>query len=267
MRFVAEAAAAAACAAGTIAGGQLAGGRQVRQCTVWPRAVSWPLLCGGAGGRANRRDGGGGRAAGQPRAGLAGGSWRLDPALIDGALQLARVWGYANLHKPTLPTACERLTIWQPGFAASGTLRCVVQGKPIGQAGTRCDLWLIDEVQPARRWPKFRGWKCTCPARRHWGEARTKCRLNRLLSSASLVFCPARSTLPNCGNWCWRDRIWFPPCPPITGGSLPRRSLPRPAIRPRIAPGRTAAAMSGGLASALMRRAFCCRPRRSGGWT
>ena len=73
------------------------------------------------------------------------GSWRLDPALIDGALQLARVWGYASLHKPTLPTACERLTIWQPGFAASGTLRCIVQGKPIGQAGTRCDLWLIDE--------------------------------------------------------------------------------------------------------------------------
>ena len=73
------------------------------------------------------------------------GSWRLDPALIDGALQLARVWGYANLHKPTLPTACERLTIWQPGFAAGGTLRCIVQGKPIGQAGTRCDLWLIDE--------------------------------------------------------------------------------------------------------------------------
>ena len=74
------------------------------------------------------------------------GSWRLDPALIDGALQLARWWGYANLHKPTLPTACERLTIWQPGLAASGSLRCIVQGKPIGQAGTRCDLWLIDEV-------------------------------------------------------------------------------------------------------------------------
>jgi hypothetical protein len=73
------------------------------------------------------------------------GSWRLDPALIDGALQLARVWGYASLHKPTLPTTCERLTIWQPGFATSGALRCIVQGKPIGQAGTRCDLWLIDE--------------------------------------------------------------------------------------------------------------------------
>mgnify|MGYP000969843243 CR=1 FL=1 len=77
--------------------------------------------------------------------GWQGSSWRLDPALIDGALQLARVWGYANLNKPTLPTACERLTIWQPGFAASGSLRCIVQGKPIGQAGTRCDLWLIDE--------------------------------------------------------------------------------------------------------------------------
>ncbi len=78
--------------------------------------------------------------------GWQGPSWRLDPALIDGALQLARVWGYAILHKPTLPTACARLTIWQPGFAAHGALRCIVQGKPIGQAGTRCDLWLIDEI-------------------------------------------------------------------------------------------------------------------------
>jgi hypothetical protein len=82
---------------------------------------------------------------GSPALGWQAGSWRLDPALIDGALQLARVWGYASLHRPTLPTACERLTIWQPGFAVSGTLRCIVQGKPIGQAGTRCDLWLIDE--------------------------------------------------------------------------------------------------------------------------
>jgi hypothetical protein len=70
--------------------------------------------------------------------------WRSDPALLDGALQLARVWGYTVLDRPTLPTACERLTIWRPGLFDARPLRCVVEGKPIGQAGTRSDLWLID---------------------------------------------------------------------------------------------------------------------------
>jgi NAD(P)-dependent dehydrogenase (short-subunit alcohol dehydrogenase family) len=70
--------------------------------------------------------------------------WHSDPALIDGALQLARVWGYALLGRPTLPTACARLTIRRPGILPAGPLHCVVAGKSIGGAGTRSDLWLID---------------------------------------------------------------------------------------------------------------------------
>jgi hypothetical protein len=76
--------------------------------------------------------------------GWTGDNWRLDPALIDGALQLARVWGLALLNKLTLPTACERLTIWQEGLAGDSALRCIVQGKSIGGAGTRSDLWIVE---------------------------------------------------------------------------------------------------------------------------
>jgi hypothetical protein len=81
--------------------------------------------------------------------GWQGTDWRLDPALLDGALQLARVWGYATLHQLTLPTACERLTVWNPGLLAGVSLRCIVQGKPIGHAGTRSDLWLVDPANGA----------------------------------------------------------------------------------------------------------------------
>ena len=81
--------------------------------------------------------------------GWCGDSWRSDPALIDGALQLARVWGYANLHQLTLPTACERVIVWHPGLLASAPLRCIVQGKPIGQSGTRSNLWLVDTASGA----------------------------------------------------------------------------------------------------------------------
>ena len=81
--------------------------------------------------------------------GWCGDSWRSDPALIDGALQLARVWGYANLHQLTLPTACERVIVWHPGLLASAPLRCIVQGKLIGQSGTRSNLWLVDTASGA----------------------------------------------------------------------------------------------------------------------
>ncbi|HQY93304.1 SDR family oxidoreductase, partial [Caldilinea sp.] len=72
-------------------------------------------------------------------------SWRTDPALLDGGLQLARVWGYALLNKPTLPTAVEAVAVYEPGLlAADRTVRCIVAGKPIGQSGTRSDLWFVD---------------------------------------------------------------------------------------------------------------------------
>jgi len=75
--------------------------------------------------------------------------WWSDPALIDGGLQLARIWGYECLHQLTLPTALDTFSLYLPGLFNPTTLpgrqvRCIVQGKPIGQSGTRSDLWFVD---------------------------------------------------------------------------------------------------------------------------
>ena len=71
--------------------------------------------------------------------------WRSDPALIDGGLQLARVWGYALLKQLTLPTVIEAFVVHEAGLlAADRKVRCIVEGKPIGQAGTRSNLWFVD---------------------------------------------------------------------------------------------------------------------------
>jgi hypothetical protein len=76
--------------------------------------------------------------------------WRTDPALIDGGLQLARVWGYERLQQLTLPTAVETFVVHEPGMLAAGrTVRCIVEGKPIGQAGTRSNLWYVDATSGA----------------------------------------------------------------------------------------------------------------------
>jgi len=76
--------------------------------------------------------------------------WRTDPALIDGGLQLARVWGYERLQQLTLPTAVETFVVYEPGLLAAGrTVRCIVEGKPIGLAGTRTNLWYVDAASSA----------------------------------------------------------------------------------------------------------------------
>ncbi|MCW5840796.1 MAG: SDR family oxidoreductase, partial [Caldilinea sp.] len=68
-----------------------------------------------------------------------------DPALIDGGLQLARVWGYDRLQQLTLPTALEAFVVYEPGLLDAGrAVRCYVEGKPIGQAGTRTNIWFVD---------------------------------------------------------------------------------------------------------------------------
>jgi malonyl CoA-acyl carrier protein transacylase len=71
---------------------------------------------------------------------------RSDPALIDAGLQLARVWGHALLKQLTLPTTIEAFILHEPGLlAAERTVRCIVEGKAIGQSGTRSTVWYIDE--------------------------------------------------------------------------------------------------------------------------
>ncbi len=76
--------------------------------------------------------------------------WISDPAMIDGGLQLARVWGLESVGRLTLPTAIESFILHEPGiFDAQGSedrdVRCILYGKPIGQSGTRSDIWFIDQ--------------------------------------------------------------------------------------------------------------------------
>ncbi|MCP4211128.1 MAG: SDR family NAD(P)-dependent oxidoreductase [Halieaceae bacterium] len=76
--------------------------------------------------------------------------WRSDPALIDGGLQLALVWGFATLNQLTLPTAIDAFVLHEPGLlAADRRVRCIVEGKPIGQSGARFDLWFVDALNGA----------------------------------------------------------------------------------------------------------------------
>lgn len=71
--------------------------------------------------------------------------WLLDPALLDGGLQVARVWGYERLGRPTLPTEVGELVWYEPGpIAADTPVRCMLSGDVIGKAGTRSDLWFVD---------------------------------------------------------------------------------------------------------------------------
>ena len=71
--------------------------------------------------------------------------WQTDPALMDGGLQLARVWGYDRLRQLTLPTAVDTVVVYEPGMLEAGReVRCLVEGRLIGQAGTRTNLWFVD---------------------------------------------------------------------------------------------------------------------------
>jgi acyl transferase domain-containing protein/NAD(P)-dependent dehydrogenase (short-subunit alcohol dehydrogenase family) len=76
--------------------------------------------------------------------GWPGGPWQTDPALIDGGLQLARVWGYERLGRPTLPTQVTELALYVSGpLTEAGPVRCCLSGCPIGKAGTRTDLVFV----------------------------------------------------------------------------------------------------------------------------
>jgi molecular chaperone HtpG len=72
--------------------------------------------------------------------------WAMDPALIDAGLQLARVWGVERLHQLTLPTSIREFNLIRPGLLEAGArVSCILRGETIGQAGTRSDLWFVDE--------------------------------------------------------------------------------------------------------------------------
>ncbi|MFJ5846263.1 SDR family oxidoreductase [Streptomyces sp. NPDC092903] len=69
--------------------------------------------------------------------------WPLDPAAVDGALQLALLWGEEVLGAATLPMAVAECRVHRRG-PVDGTVRCVVRGRKAHDTGARCDAALID---------------------------------------------------------------------------------------------------------------------------
>lgn len=69
--------------------------------------------------------------------------WPLDPAAVDGALQLALVWAREVMDAATLPMAVAECVVHRRG-PVDGTVRCVLRGRKVHSTGARCDVALID---------------------------------------------------------------------------------------------------------------------------
>ncbi|WP_079159324.1 type I polyketide synthase [Streptomyces griseus] len=69
--------------------------------------------------------------------------WTVDPAAVDGALQLSLLWGESVLGAATLPMAVAECRVHRRG-PVDGTVRCVVRGRKAHETGARCDAALID---------------------------------------------------------------------------------------------------------------------------
>lgn len=72
-----------------------------------------------------------------------GGHWPLDPAAMDGALQLALLWAQEVLDAATLPMAVAECRVYRRG-PVDGTVRCVLRARKVHSTGARCDAALID---------------------------------------------------------------------------------------------------------------------------
>ncbi|MFJ8349306.1 SDR family NAD(P)-dependent oxidoreductase [Streptomyces sp. NPDC094153] len=81
--------------------------------------------------------------AGVPALEWPGEHWPLDPAAVDGALQLALVWAQEALGAATLPMAVAECRVHRRG-PVEGTVRCVLRGRKVHSTGARCDAALVD---------------------------------------------------------------------------------------------------------------------------
>ncbi|MFI6475259.1 SDR family oxidoreductase [Streptomyces sp. NPDC050516] len=75
--------------------------------------------------------------------GWGGDHWHLDPAAVDGGLQLALLWAESVLGDATLPMAVAECRVHRRG-PVEGTVRCVVRATKVHDAGARCDAALLD---------------------------------------------------------------------------------------------------------------------------
>jgi len=69
--------------------------------------------------------------------------WRIDPALLDGGLQLAGLWTRQVLGGICLPMALSELRLYRLGLVA-GTVRCVVHARKVFDVRAVCDASFID---------------------------------------------------------------------------------------------------------------------------
>jgi NAD(P)-dependent dehydrogenase (short-subunit alcohol dehydrogenase family) len=80
------------------------------------------------------------RAAGWPE-----GDWRSDPALIDGGLQLACIWGRHVLGGAPLPTSIGLFELYHLG-PVGVPVRCILKGRRAGQRKVVVDLAYVGET-------------------------------------------------------------------------------------------------------------------------
>jgi hypothetical protein len=74
--------------------------------------------------------------------GWGGDHWQLDPAALDGALQVALLWARNALGDATLPMAVAECRVHRRG-PVRGTVRCVVRARKVHGTGARCDVALV----------------------------------------------------------------------------------------------------------------------------
>jgi acyl transferase domain-containing protein len=84
-----------------------------------------------------------GTVAGSRLLGWAGASDRVDPASLDGGLQLAVLWAQRAGAGPTLPMGVRECRVYRQGAVAE-TARCVVRGQWADDSGAECDVALLD---------------------------------------------------------------------------------------------------------------------------
>jgi hypothetical protein len=70
-------------------------------------------------------------------------SWQLDPAALDGALQLLRVWGIAQDGRASLPTSIGRCRAWAP-WPPAGEVGCTLQCRRDNPFKLSADALFVD---------------------------------------------------------------------------------------------------------------------------
>jgi acyl transferase domain-containing protein/NADP-dependent 3-hydroxy acid dehydrogenase YdfG len=84
-----------------------------------------------------------GTVVGSRSLGWEGPSWQVDPAAVDGGLQLAVLWAQRAGAGRTLPMAVDECRVHRPGAVEAAT-RCVVRALRADDSTAVCDVALID---------------------------------------------------------------------------------------------------------------------------